>query len=316
MCEEVINKNGQSEDFYNVAIFIDYENVHKTLTSKYQNAIRLGFFEKLKVWCKNHSRRIVKIAVYCNFDNKDLYESKHQSFLQSYGVETIHTSNQGKNYADLKLAIDVLNAMYTNDNIDEFIVMSNDKDMTPLLNTVRMNKRKASILTTGTNFNPVLCEFADEQIRFEDIIDTPYVGKLHISETDTNFLEDIKKYVDKYLEEIKSSQLSSAKDSQSFVYKKHYNLDYFIPIQSDYYNVMQYELLNIIHNYLSDGKIILYNSSGNPSYIKIAVLPIEYKDDFIRLRYIKESDIFSSYDIEKDVKDKYEQYWKKDKQNA
>ena len=55
--------------------------------------------------------------------------------MQSYGVETIHTSNQGKNYADLKLAIDVLNSMYTNDNIDEFIIMSNDKDMTPLLNT-------------------------------------------------------------------------------------------------------------------------------------------------------------------------------------
>ena len=136
--------NVKYNKFYNVALFIDYENVCKILIKQNTNVIRLGFFEKIRTWCRLHGRRIVKIAVYCNFDIKDLYESHHQSLLQSYGVETIHTSNQGKNYADLKIAIDVLNSMYTNDNIDEFILMSNDKDMTPLLNTLRLNKRKAS----------------------------------------------------------------------------------------------------------------------------------------------------------------------------
>ena len=32
-------------------------------------------------------------------------------YLQSYGVETVHTSNQGKNYADLKITIDVLSSI-------------------------------------------------------------------------------------------------------------------------------------------------------------------------------------------------------------
>ena len=104
----------------NVALFIDYENVHKTLLKRNSNAIRDGFFDRVREWFKDKGRRIVKIAVYCNFDNKDLYESYHQSLLQSYGVETIHTSNQGKNFADLQLTIDVMNAMYLNDNIDEF----------------------------------------------------------------------------------------------------------------------------------------------------------------------------------------------------
>ena len=186
----------KNNDFHNVAIFIDYENVHKTLLNSNTNAIREGFFEKLKIWCKDHNRRIVKIVVYCNFDNKDLYESHHQSFLQSYGVETVHTSNQGKNFADLKLAIDVLNSMYTNNNIDEFIIMSNDKDMTPLLNTVRANKRKDSILTTGDSYNSVLCEFADEQIKFEDIISSVDNGHLIINDIEQKFLSDIRKYVD------------------------------------------------------------------------------------------------------------------------
>ena len=92
----------------NVAVFIDYENVYKALLEEKTNVLRLAFFEKLRKWCSEHQRRVVRIVVYCNFDNMDLHESFHQSVLQSYGVETVHTSNQGKNYADLKITIDVL----------------------------------------------------------------------------------------------------------------------------------------------------------------------------------------------------------------
>lgn len=91
----------------NVAVFIDYENVYKALLERHTNVLRLAFFEKLRKWCSEHQRRVAKIAVYCNFDNIDLHESYHQSILQSYGVETVHTSNQGKNYADLKITIDM-----------------------------------------------------------------------------------------------------------------------------------------------------------------------------------------------------------------
>ena len=87
----------------NVAVFIDYENVYKALLEEKTNVLRLAFFEKLRKWCSEHQRRVVRIVVYCNFDNMDLHESFHQSVLQSYGVETVHTSNQGKNYADLKI---------------------------------------------------------------------------------------------------------------------------------------------------------------------------------------------------------------------
>lgn len=98
----------------NVAVFIDYENVYKALLEEKTNVLRLAFFEKLRKWCSEHQRRVVRIVVYCNFDNMDLHESFHQSVLQSYGVETVHTSNQGKNYADLKITIDVLSSMYSN----------------------------------------------------------------------------------------------------------------------------------------------------------------------------------------------------------
>lgn len=139
-------------EFHNVAIFIDYENIYKVLLPENKNLLRMGFFEKLREWCKTNSQRIVKIVSYCKYDNSDLYDSYHQSKLQEYGVETVHTSNRGKNYADMQLAIDVLNQMYLNENIDEFIIISNDKDMSPLINTIKANKRKAVLITANDNY--------------------------------------------------------------------------------------------------------------------------------------------------------------------
>lgn len=289
--------------FHNVAIFIDYENVHKTLLDKYTNAIREGFFENLKIWCRNHSRRIVKIVVYCNFDNKDLYESHHQSFLQSYGVETVHTSNQGKNFADLKLAIDVLNSMYTNNNIDEFIIMSNDKDMTPLLNTVRANKRKASILTTGDLYNSVLCEFADEQIKFEDVICSIDNNQLIINGIEKKFLSDIKKYVD--------GAISSYEENGKQDYKKHYNVDYFSEQQSSYYNVMRYEILNIMSLLYQNGDILFYNHFYKGSN-SLAILPTKNREYFISNNIIKEKDICADDSLVKSmVKESYDSFKQK-----
>lgn len=290
-----------SNEFYNVALFIDYENVCKILLRQKTNVIRLGFFEKFRQWCKIHSRRIVNIAVYCNFDIKDLYESHHQSLLQSYGVETIHTSNQGKNYADLKITIDVLNLMYTNDNIDEFIIMSNDKDMTPLLNTIRLNKKKVSILTTGNEYNDALCEFADEQIEFEKIIEIKSEKDLVINNIENKFYENIVSYVNKNLELYKNS-----KEPKKY-YGKHYNIEYFIESQSAFYQIMQYELLNMIKNYCGSKKIVLYHNNVKGE-TRVAILPTECKEEFINLKIINESDIIENYDVDALVKEKYSQY--------
>ena len=42
--------------------------------------------------------------------------------------------------------------VYLNENIDEFIIISNDKDMSPLINTIKANKRKAVLITANDNY--------------------------------------------------------------------------------------------------------------------------------------------------------------------
>lgn len=231
-----------SNNLYNVALFIDYENVYLNLLEENRNVIRDGFFEKIREWCRKNNRRLVKIAVYCNFDNEDLHDSFHQSLLQSYGVESIHTSNQGKNFADLQITIDVLNAMHLNNNIDEFMIMSNDKDRTPLLNNIRYNKRKVSVITVGTKYNDAICSFSDEQIKYEEVykesVSKPYIDVLE---------ERIEKNLLNTFDRNKSNYTGDS--SKSF---QHIGFEYFCEMQMKLCNLMIYEVftLNFFH-YLS-----------------------------------------------------------------
>lgn len=268
----------------NVAVFIDYENVYRTLLENHTNVLHEAFFEKLRKWCENKQRRIVKIAVYCNFDNFDLHESYHQTVLQNYGVETVHTSNQGKNYADLQITIDVLTSIYSNNNIDEFFIMSNDKDMIPLLNTIRANKRNVSIITTGTNFNHSVIEFADSQIKFEEICSTDIDHKI-IDDITEAYWDKLYRYISKQIAEAEGGKFT------------HYELNYALQNEIRYSKVMSYELAEIIKGFYDNSKVFFYNYDYK-SKPCVGMAPVDLKSQMISKRLIKETDIITNYNIQ------------------
>ena len=279
----------------NVAVYIDYENIHKTLIKKNENVLRIGFFEKLRVWCKEKNKRIVQTLVYCNFDNDDLYQSHHQTMLQNYGVDTIHTSNQGKNYADLKISIDVLTSMYSNDNIDEFIIVSNDKDMTPLLNTIRANKRNVCVITAGDEYNHTICEFADEHITLEKICEID-LEHLIIDDIKDKFLKNYNEYInDKITKQQSGSDYS------------HYALDYNMKNSVGYYKLMSYEMFNIIKKLYEEGEIIFYTYTYKGKS-NVAIIPKDKKQFFLDSAIIEEKDIIDDYDIDNRIIEEYKKY--------
>ncbi len=281
----------------NVAVYVDYENIHKTLIKRNTNILREGFFEKLRAWCASNKKRIVQTQVYCNFDNEDLYQSHHQTTLQNYGVETIHTSNQGKNYADLKISIDVLTSMYSNNNIDEFIIVSNDKDMIPLLNAIRANKRNVCVITAGDDYNRAICEFVDQHITLEDVCKTE-AGHLIISDIKDRFWDNFVKYIDEKV------AMHQAGNDYS-----HYALDYNIKKSVGFFKLMTYELLTIIKDLYQEDKIIFYTYDYRGQTF-VALLPTDKKQDFINKSLIDEKRIIENYDIDKEIQAEYSKYAK------
>lgn len=276
----------------NVAVFIDYENVYRALLEQHTNVLRLAFFEKLRKWCSEHQRRVVRIAVYCNFDNIDLHESYHQSILQSYGVETVHTSNQGKNYADLKITIDVLTSMYSNNNIDEFFIVSNDKDMTPLLNIIRANKRNVSIITTGNAYNPAICEFADSHITLETICQEEVEHKI-IDSVAESYWEKFEAYV--------AGQIAKYGETNRY---SHSELNYALKNEIRYTKVMQYELASIIKDFYDNRQVFFYSYVFGAKQCT-GFAPISQKQGLISLGIIQDADIIENYDIQSVIDDLY-----------
>lgn len=281
----------------NVAVYVDYENIHKTLIRTKTNVLRTGFFEKLRTWCANNNKRIVQTQVYCNFDNEDLYQSHHQTTLQNYGVETIHTSNQGKNYADLKISIDVLTSMYSNDNIDEFIIVSNDKDMIPLLNSIRANKRNVCVITAGEDYNRSICEFSDQHITLEEICETE---TKHLIITDLkdklwqNYYSYIEDKIGNYANENKYS---------------HYALDYNTKNSVGYLKLMSYEILTIFKELHDEGKIIFYTYDYRGEDV-VAIIPTDKKNFFLDNSIITEDKLLSDYDIDSKIENEYNKFTK------
>lgn len=282
---------------YNVAIYIDYENVYKTLLRQNKNLLRLGFFEKIQKWCRGRNLRIVKIIAYCNFDNKDLMESRHQTRLQEYGVNTVHTSNRGKNYADLQITIDALNDMYINDNIDEFIIMSNDKDMSPLLNTIKLNKRKVTLLTVGHSYDFAMCNVPDEHITLDDILSIKMDRDLYIQRVEDNVQENIENYA-------KSNMEATIKKKTAF---KHIEIKYYVENQDTYSSIMEYELYNMLKNLSIKKAISIYTYTyGNSTFY--AIMPTAYVDKAINNNIIKKEDIVENYDFNSIIRRSYEYY--------
>lgn len=282
----------QTATLINVAVFIDYENVYKALLQRKTNVLRLAFFEKLRKWCSEHHRRIVRIVVYCNFDNADLHESFHQSTLQSYGVETVHTSNQGKNYADLKITIDVLTSIFSNNNIDEFFIMSNDKDMTPLLNTIRENKRNVTIITTGSSYNQSICQFADNHIDLDEICSVEVSHKI---------IDDIAVAYFTKLENYLNQQISKFDDAAKF---NHTGLEYTLTNEVKFTKIMSYELATIIKDLYDNHKIFFYTyTHGTKDYVGFA--PVSKKTSLLERKIIKPEDEIDQYDIQKHIDEMY-----------
>lgn len=277
----------------NVVIFIDYENIHKRFLEKNQNLLSQNFFEKLRRWCYKKGFRILDIKAYCNFDIKDLYESRHQTKLQEYGVETYHTSNKSKNYADLKIATDLMEELYENSNIDGFILISNDKDMTPLIKAVKRYKELIYLITNENSFDNALRNFPDKHITIEEILN-------NIVDTDiTSNLNDIPNKIMTNLTEY----ITSSKNISS---RKHYSLKKYVDNLKVFLCLPEYEVLNQLKLAYQQDLIVIYKYTFNSGNYE-GIISKTLEESAITGNLFTKNDI-TCYDFDKAISESYQKY--------
>lgn len=298
----------------NIIIYIDYENIHKTMLFENKNLLGIGFFEKLRKWCNDNNLRIIDIIAYCNFDLNDLYESHHQTKLQEYGVETIHTSNKGKNFADLKITADLLEAMHTNNNIDGFIIVSNDKDMTPVIKAIKKYKEFIYLITAGSNFDESILNFPDKTLHISEIENVEFESRLEIEKIYDEIYNSLNDYLKSKFQEYlrnKSQQKGDNGNTKSYIID--YGLEYYISSSFPYFNIMKYEFANIIKQLANNKKLFMYeyeyyNYKSKTNETSIAVVTEDLKQEYIDNEVMKEEAIKDNYCFEQLIEKIYKEY--------
>ena len=144
----------ESPDPVRTALYLDFDNLHAGLQKDHKLAE--AFCHDTRSWLRRietgsgapaGGRRILVARAYLN----PAAHSSKRSALTKAGFEVIDTpslTSEGKSAADIRLAIDVLDALAGPVRYDEFIVLSGDADFTPLFHRLRANDRRTMIISS------------------------------------------------------------------------------------------------------------------------------------------------------------------------
>lgn len=172
------------------ALFIDFDNFFGGLLAADPDSA-MAVVQRPSVWLARlthmHSeqgRRWLVLRSYMNpagsvphpnprSPGDRLFFSTFRPFFTRAGFEVVDCpalTKGAKNGADIRIAIDVMQALSASTRYDEFVIASRDADFTPLLQVVRADDRRITVIATGSTA-PAYEALADRYLDEQDIVD-------------------------------------------------------------------------------------------------------------------------------------------------
>jgi uncharacterized protein (TIGR00288 family) len=145
-----------------IALYIDFENIEIGLQKQYKTKFKIE-----PIINKLSELGVVRIRkAYADWvKNQDYRES-----LLNYGIELIEKpslNSEGKNGADIKLAIDAVETAILNPNINTFAIVSGDSDFLSLIQKLRESGKYVIILSGDAFTSKLIIKNCDEFISYE-----------------------------------------------------------------------------------------------------------------------------------------------------
>lgn len=153
-------------------VFMDYDNVWITCEKNYNlDVFKKNFTDRIFDFMSEKGYKVNEFIAYGNFDNGKMSRDKHQTKLQTLGVQTRHCMN-GKDSADIAIVCDALEKLFlTSKDNDAYIIVSCDKDITPLINKIKSQRKEVVLITFSVNIDwEVMKNYGDSHYWFEEII--------------------------------------------------------------------------------------------------------------------------------------------------
>lgn len=168
------------------ALFVDFDNVFSSLRGNeppHDLAAAMAFAEGAAGWLTRlessggRHRHLVLRRCYVNFDGGVRTESKWRSFsslrrpLIEAGFEVVDCpglARGGKNAADIRMCLDVMDLVREVAAVEEVVLLSADSDFTPLFQRLRMHDIRTFIGPVRDPDSSV-ARWADESMSIEDL---------------------------------------------------------------------------------------------------------------------------------------------------
>lgn len=141
------------------AIFLDFDNLASGLRDGAGSEVALRFAQQPEIWLDrllgDRPRRALLRRCYMNpagiLDDEDGTRFRYSEFRWAFmasGFEVIDCPRltRLKNAADLRMALDAMDAMLSLAHLEEFILLSTDSDFVPLLTRLRAADRRTRLV--------------------------------------------------------------------------------------------------------------------------------------------------------------------------
>ncbi|WP_344313641.1 NYN domain-containing protein [Fodinicola feengrottensis] len=135
-----------------MAVFIDLENL--VISAKHDqlagDVTRTGTAlpeRALHALCRGFANASIRFA-YADWGNADMRQ--HQDWLTRFGVDMVHVpalTPRGKNAADVRMAVDATEILFTHPEIETFVLATGDSDFCPL--AVRLREYNKTVIGIG-----------------------------------------------------------------------------------------------------------------------------------------------------------------------
>ncbi len=162
--------NSDSDRARNIGLFMDFENIVRGLGGGRRKEGDEGAFDIHLVLDRllEKGKVLVKRA-YCDWSRYKSYkQALHEAAFELIDIPKKRTA--GKNSADIRMVVDVLDLAYAKAHVDTFCLVTGDSDFSPLVSKLKENGKEVIGVGVRETVSPLLAENCDEFLFYEDLV--------------------------------------------------------------------------------------------------------------------------------------------------
>ncbi|MDE0107006.1 MAG: NYN domain-containing protein [Bryobacterales bacterium] len=153
------------------AVFIDYDNIAIGIKASRNGSFR---YELVLNWIRSRGEVLTQVAYGSWSSHAGTRQIQSRLAAQGVRMEHLETGpSGGKNGADIALALEALELVFTQEHIDSFCIVSGDSDFLPLIHKLKRYNKRVYICACQDTISANLRRNCNEFVSYEELLLAP-----------------------------------------------------------------------------------------------------------------------------------------------